>query len=107
MPSTYQSGEDEAHGRITKRGSAELRAMLCEAAHHAGRPDHPLHPYFARLCARRGYKTAIIAVAHRLYRIIFAMLRHPRDFDVAKMGFERGPFEHKIVRAYRLKASRQ
>jgi transposase len=107
VPSTYQSGEHEAHGRITKRGSAELRAMLCEAAHHASRPDHPLNPYFARLCARRGYKMAIIAVAHRLCRIIFAMLRHQSDFDVAKLGVERGPFEHKIVRAYRLKASSQ
>ena len=105
VPSTYQSGEREAHGRITKRGSAELRAMLCEAAHHASRPDHPLNPYFARLCARRGYKMAIVAVAHRLCRIIFAMLRHQSDFDVAKLGVERGPFEHKIVRAYRLKAS--
>jgi len=107
VPSTYQSGEHEAHGRITKRGSAELRAMLCEAAHHASRPDHPLNPYFARLCARRGYKMAIVAVAHRLCRIIFAMLRHQSDFDVAKLGVERGPFEHKIVRAYRLKASSQ
>ena len=95
VPSTYQSGERDAHGRITKRGSAELRAMLCEAAHHASRPHHPLNPYFARLCARRGYKMAIIAVAHRLCRIIFAMLRHQSDFDVGKLGVERGPFEHK------------
>jgi transposase len=27
VPSTYQWGEREAHGRITKRGSGELRAM--------------------------------------------------------------------------------
>jgi transposase len=107
VPSTYQSGERDAHGRITKRGSAELRAMLCEAAHHASRPHHPLNPYFARLCARRGYKMAIVAVAHRLCRIIFAMLRHQSDFNVGKLGVERGPFERKVVRAYRLKASSQ
>ena len=35
VPSTHQSGTHDAHGRITKRGSAELRSMLCEAAHHA------------------------------------------------------------------------
>jgi transposase len=107
VPSTYQSGEREAHGRITKRGSAELRAMLCEAAHHASRPNHPLNPYFVRLCARRGYKMAITAVAHRLCRIIFAMLRDHRDFDVNKLGVECGPFERKIVRSYRLKAARK
>ena len=77
--------------------------MLCEAAHHASRPDHPLHPYFAPLCARRGYKMAVVAVAHRLCRIIFAMLRDARDFDVAKLAVERGAFERKVVRLYRRK----
>jgi len=105
VPSTHQSGERDAHGRITKRGSGELRAMLCEAAHHASRPHHPLNPYFVRLCARRGYKMATIAVAHRLCRIIFAMLRHQSDFDLNKLGVERGPFERKILRTYRLKAA--
>jgi Transposase IS116/IS110/IS902 family len=56
-PTTHQSGDRDMHGRISKRGSAELRAMLCEAAHHASRPAHPLHPYFARLCVKRGYET--------------------------------------------------
>jgi transposase len=40
VPSTFQSGDRDAHGHITKRGSAELRTMLCEAAHHARRPTH-------------------------------------------------------------------
>lgn len=48
VPSTFQSGERDAHGHITKRGSAELRAMLCEAAHHARRSAHPLHPHFGQ-----------------------------------------------------------
>src|SRR4029453_7866933 len=86
----YHSGDREAYGRITKRGSGELRAMLCEAAHHASRPTHPLHPYFAVLCAKRGYKMATIAVAHRLARITFAMLRDGTDFDVGKLNIEEG-----------------
>jgi hypothetical protein len=89
VPSTFQSGEREAHGHITKRGSAELRAMLCEAAHHARRPTHPLHPHFARVCARRGYKTAVVAVAHRLCRILFAMLRDRADVSVTRVGSKR------------------
>lgn len=103
VPSTHQSGNHDAHGRITKRGSAELRAMLCQAAHHASRPTHPLNPYFARVCAKRGYKQAVIAVAHRLCRIIFAMLRDKVPFDIAKAGVERGHFERKAVKVYRLK----
>jgi len=93
-PSTYQSGSRDVHARITKRGSAELRAMLCEAAHHAARPQHPLHPYFAPPCAKHGDKRVVVAVAHRLCRIMFAMLRHGHDFEVRKLGIEIGPFEH-------------
>lgn len=102
-PSTQQSGARDVHGRITKRGSAELRAMLCEAAQHAARPQHPLHPYFAQQCAQHGYKRAVIAVAHRLCRIMFAMLRHGRDFDVTHLGIEVGPFTSTSVKPYRLK----
>jgi hypothetical protein len=60
--------------------------MLCEAAHHASRPTHPLHPYFALLCAKRGYKMATIAVAHRLARITFAMLRDGAWQTIAATG---------------------
>jgi len=102
VPSTNQSGDRDTHGHITKRGSAALRTMLCEAAHHAQRPTHPLHPYFARLCAKRGYKMAVVAVAHRLCRILFAMLRDGAEFDVGKLAVEEGPFQRTTVQRYRL-----
>jgi transposase len=105
VPATYQSGDRDAHGRITKKGAPELRAMLCQAAHHASRPTHPLHPYFAALCARRGYKLAVVAVAHRLCRIMVAMLRHETEFDGTQLAVERGPFERKLVALYRRKAA--
>jgi transposase len=101
--STHQSGDRDRHGRITKRGSTELRAMLCEAAHHAGHPEHPLYPYFSSLCVRRGYRMAIVAVAHRLCRILFTMLRRQTDFDPSRLNIEEGPFERTSVRRYRLK----
>ena len=77
--------------------------MLCEAAHHARRPDHPLNPYFVSLCVRRGYKMAVVAVAHRLCRILYAMLRHGTDFDLSKLAIEQGRFAHTTVRRYRRK----
>jgi transposase len=103
VPSTHQSGDCDRHGPITKRGSGELRAMLCEAAHQARRPTHPLHPYFTALCVRRGYQRAVTALAHRLCRILFAMLRDGADFDVRKLGIEEGPFRRTVTRRYRLK----
>jgi len=101
VPSTYDSGDRVRHGRITRRGSNELRAMLCEAAHHAAKPDNPLNPFFASVCARRGYKMAVVAVAHRLCRILYAMLRRRTDFDMSKLGIEEGRFEQVRVKKYR------
>lgn len=102
VPSTYQSGAADRHGHITKRGAAELRTMLCEAAHHARHPSHPLNPYFSKLCARRGYKIAIVAVAHRLCRLLYALLRDGAEFQPARLGIEEGPFTHTITRRFRL-----
>jgi transposase len=107
VPSTHQSGERDRRGPITKRGSGELRAMLCQAAHHARRPQHPLHPYFAKVCARRGYKMAIVAVAHRLLRILYALWRDGSDFDVGRLGVEVGPFQTTRTRLYRLRPKAQ
>jgi transposase len=106
VPSTSQSGDRDWHGRITKQGSSELRSMLCEAAHHVCRKNHPLNPYFKSLSARRGYKMAITAIAHRLCRMLYAMLRDQAEFDIKKLGIEVGPFEKKIVMPYRLRRTR-
>jgi transposase len=103
VPSTDQSGARDRHGKITKQGSAELRAMLCEAAHHAAHRNHPLNPYFRKLAAKHGYKMAVVAVAHRLCRILYSMLKHQTDFDVGKLAVERGPFNRQSQHLYRLK----
>jgi transposase len=86
VPSTYDTGPMQRHGHITKRGSSELRAMLCEAAQHAARPRHPLNPYWVRVCAKQGYKRAVVAVAQRLARILYAMWRKGEDFDATKLN---------------------
>lgn len=103
VPTTNQSGDRDWHGRITKRGSTELRAMLVQAAHHGFRKSHPFNPYFRKLVAMRGYKRAVVAIAHRLCRILYAMLRDQVDFDLQKLDIEVGPFERKVVEPYRLK----
>jgi len=97
--STYNSGGKERHGHITKRGSAELRAMLCEAAQQARNPQNPLNPYFMRICAKHGYKRAIVSVAHRLAQILYRMWREKKRFDINKINIEKGEY-HKIRKIY-------
>jgi len=84
-PSGDDSGERERHGKITKQGSSYARAMLCEAAQHAGRANHPLNPYFARAYAKRGYQKATVTVAQRLARILWRMWMNKEAFDVSKL----------------------
>jgi len=84
VPSTNQSGDRDHSGPIIKRGSREMRAMLCEAAQHARRRTHPFHAYFMKVFIKRGYRMAVVAVAHRLCRTLFAILRDSAPFSLEK-----------------------
>jgi len=103
VPQMDQSGDVHRGGHITKGGPAELRAMLCEASHQAARRSNPLNPLFLKLSARLGYKKAITALAHRLCRVLYAILRDGTEFDPVRLGLEKGPFQETRTRLYRLR----
>ena len=88
VPSTYDSGDRQIRGHITKAGPSYIRAVLCEAAHQAARSSHPLNPYWRKVCVRGSYCKAVVAVAHRLVRIMFAIWRDGNKFDVGKLAVE-------------------
>jgi transposase len=103
-PSSWSSGEQERRGHLTKRGNAEARAMLVEAAHHAGRPRHPLNPYFRRVMATGGYKKAVVAVAQRLARILWRMWRAGEEFDPRKLNVVAEKYQSTRTYYWRLKS---
>lgn len=80
VPSTYASGEQTHHGRITKQGSAWLRWAALEAAYPAIKKDLGLQVYYHRLARRKGANVAKIAVARRLLTIIYRVLTEKRDY---------------------------
>ena len=65
VPQTYQSGDTNRQGHITRTGSPELRAMLVQAAHTARRQSSPLNPFLRNLTLRLETRRAVTAVAHR------------------------------------------
>ena len=103
VPQTYQSGDTSRQGHITRTGSPELRAMLMQAAHRARRQSSPLNPFLRNLTLRLGTRRAVTAVAHRLCRVLYAMLRDKTAFDASKLKPHepRTPIEG--ARLYRLK----
>lgn len=79
VPSEMSSGEKQRKGRITKSGNSRVRWLLVQAAISilrvkAAETVH-LREWATRIAARRGKKTAVVALARKLAGILFAMLR--------------------------------
>lgn len=80
-PGNHESAGKHKSGRIRK-GNLHVRRLLCEFAHAASRTQSVFRSKFQSLIVRRGHKRSIIALAHKLLRTIFFMLKrreHYRD----------------------------
>lgn len=74
-PGNHQSGGRRKRGPITT-GNKWLRGVLGEAAWAAiKKKDASFGPQFRRIARRQGTLKAIVAVAHRLLRVIYYVLR--------------------------------
>ena len=61
----------------TRKGNAIVRYILCECANAARNTKSSLAAKYRSLMARKSHKKAIVAIAHKLIRIIYFMLsRH-------------------------------
>lgn len=84
VPKEDSSGTRRRKGRITKRGPTALRVLLIQAAWSIWRQRQgraALHAWVERLAARRGRRIAVVALARRLARILYAMWRDGRDYQ--------------------------
>ncbi len=88
VPREDSSAERRHRGHITKAGPRELRSLLIQAAWVCWR--HPgsaaLRAWVDRLAARRGRRIAVVALARRLSRILFALWRDDATFDAQKLA---------------------
>ena len=77
-------------GKILSSKTRNVRCRLANALRMAAttlyRSHSALGDYFRRLRARLGSPAAITAAAHKLVRILFAMLRDRRSFDPQLLG---------------------
>jgi len=90
-PSVYESGKfKSSHNRISKRGSTHLRKALYQAASAGVRKSKKGSPnnsilydyYIKKVDEGKAKKVAIIAVAHKLLRIIYGMWKNGEFFRV-------------------------
>ena len=84
VPQEHSSGETRRRGGITKAGPGALRALLVQASWGIWRGTRgaggALRAWAHALAARRGRQIAIVALARRLSRILFALWRDATEF---------------------------
>lgn len=89
VPKEDSSGTRRRKGGITKRGPTSLRVLLIQAAWTIWRQRQgraALHAWVERLAARRGRRIAVVALARRLARILYAMWRDGSDYRAVPMA---------------------
>lgn len=80
-PSVYQSGKYEGSSRISKRGNRHLRRVVwlmtvCVIQHNPTFREY----FMRRRDTGQPFKKAVLATAHKLVRVIFAMLSQRTHF---------------------------
>jgi len=88
VPREDSSAERRHRGHITKAGPRELRSLLVQAAWACWRSkaSGTLRAWVERLAARRGRRIAVVGLARRLSRILYALWRDGSTFDVKKLA---------------------
>ena len=85
VPGQNSSGGKARLGRISKRGDAELRRLLIIGAQAVLRWPKAVdaNPWLRALLARRPRLVAAVALANKMARIAWAVLRHNTEFRPA------------------------
>nr|WP_259372576.1 IS110 family transposase [Methylibium petroleiphilum] len=85
VPSQHSSGGKTSLGRITKRGDDYLRTLLIQGAKSAVMTAHKrrdrISQWLVQLTARVGWQKAVVAMANKNARILWAVLARGRRFD--------------------------
>jgi transposase len=94
VPSLHQSAGITILGSITKQGSRWLRWNMVEVAHCAVRNrDSKFRAFFLRVRAKKGNKTAYVAVARKMLTVIWHLLVNGEKY--VEEGFEKTVKHHK------------
>jgi transposase len=88
VPREDSSAERRQRGHITKAGPRELRSLLVQAAWACWRSKRSatLRAWVEQLAARRGRRIAVVALARRLSRVLYALWRDGTTFDVKTLA---------------------
>ncbi len=70
----------------TRKVTNRLAVALRMAAQSLYRTESPLGDFFRRMRAKLGTAAAVTATAHKIARVLYAMIRYRKPFDSDKLG---------------------
>jgi transposase len=86
-PGNNESAGKRKSGK-TRKGNAWVRRLLCEFAQAASRSRCALKDKFAALNIRKGHKKSIVALAHKMLRTLYAMLKNNTPYQDKVVDYE-------------------
>jgi transposase len=88
VPREDSAAERRHRGHITKVGPRELRSLLVQAAWACWRSKRSgtLGAWVEHVAARRGRRIAVVGLARRLSRVLYALWRDGTSFEVKKLA---------------------
>ena len=72
-PGNNESAGHKKSGK-TRKGNKMIRAILCESAHAAAKTNSQFKTKYRGLVVRKGCKRAIVAIGHKMLRVIHCVL---------------------------------
>jgi transposase len=93
VPQEYSSGEKQRRGCVMRSAHPQVQSLLVQAAWRIRRSVDPRTAAFRTwaqaVARRRGTKVAMVALARRLARSLFAMWRDQTNFEAARIRMGR------------------
>jgi len=86
-PGNNESAGKRKSGRARK-GNRSVRRILCEVANAARKTNSQFKGKYQGLVIRRGHKRAIIAVGHKILRVIYSMLKNNQPYWDPEIDYE-------------------
>jgi transposase len=86
-PGNNESAGKRKSGK-TRKGNQAIRRILCEIANAARRTKSQFKAKYESLVIRRGHKRSIIAIGHKILRIVFVMLKNINPYYDPGINYE-------------------
>jgi len=86
-PGNNESAGKKKSGK-TRKGNRAIRCILCEIANAARKTNSQFKGKYDSLVIRRGHKRTVIAIGHKMLRVVFSLLKNNKPYRDPGIDYE-------------------